>query len=586
MEASVRGDPAMRRLILPALICALTLGSGCAPAAQERPAPSEARAAPTDGGLPAAGAFSPTGWLREAREDHTATRLPDGRVLVVAGGGDGLALDSAEVWDPATGTFGPAGSLGEVRTGHTATLLPDGRVLVVGGTTMYKFLASAEIWDPATGTFSPTGSLQEERYLHTATLLPDGRVLVVGGRRHRDRLASAEIWDPASGTFSPTGSLQDAREEHTATLLPDGRVLVAGGCCDTFLGISGLTSVRASAEIWDPSTGTFQRTGSLTESRIRHTATLLPDGRVLVIGGKDGWEPLASAEAWDPATGTFSPTGSLQEERYGHTATLLPDGRVLVVGGHRDLDSRNTLNSAEIWDPASRTSRQAGSLTVARAGHTATLLPDGRVLVIGGEVKYPVLLASAEVWDPRGGDGQRISVGSPVAGQPASPSRSGGTVAPGPPYPVDGVHVYDQAGVLREDTIAAAEAAATRFQEWAGAPLIVYTQVRPTSDTYEETLSDARALLEKWDMGRGGSPDGLVILFDLASSSTSLCDWRVQLYARGAVSSSYFADADLQAICDEAMDPALRECDFDGALMAALERIGAASIEPVVMPGM
>jgi hypothetical protein len=128
--------------------------------------------------------------------------LVDGRVLIVGGDGATSPMASAELWDPQTASFGPAGSLAERRggqaTGHSATLLPDGRVLVVGGFSANGALASAELWDPQTASFGPAGSLAQARGHHTATLLPDGRVLVVGGYGGDDDFfASAELWEAA-----------------------------------------------------------------------------------------------------------------------------------------------------------------------------------------------------------------------------------------------------------------------------------------------------------------------------------------------------------------------------------------------------
>ena len=354
---------------------------------------------------------NPSGSLIEARAYHTATLLPDGRVLVVGGangnGEESRILASAELRDPVTGTFGPAGSLIDARIYHTATLLPDGRVLVVGGLTMPqettghrdpRFVPAAEIWDPASGTSIPTGSLVKLRFYHTATLLRDGRVLVLGGYGWDVAIAPAELWEPFSGSFSPTGSPAEARYGNTATLLPDGRVLVVGGAADGVL--------FASAEAWDPVTGSFGPAGSLADARSGHTATLLPDGRVLVIGGRgssgEDSVALTSAELWDPVTGSFAPTGSLAEARSGHTATFLPDGRVLVAGGTGD--SGDPLASAELWDPVTGTFGPTGSLTEARVAHAATLLPDGHVLVIGGQGLDHGALASVELWDPVGGE--------------------------------------------------------------------------------------------------------------------------------------------------------------------------------------
>jgi len=316
---------------------------------------------------------SPAGSLVEARFWHTATPLPDGRVLIVGGFGTAQGrsdeyvpdppLASAEVWDSAIGEFASSGSLAEPRVGHTATPLPDGRVLVVGGLGEGEdapSLATAEVWDPATGEFTPTGSLAEARLFPTVTLLHDGRVLVVGGVGEGGVLASAEVWDPATASFSPTGSLPEPRIDHTATLLPDGRVLVIGG----WEGRQG--DDPASAEVWDPVTGTFAPAGSLAEARSAHTASLLSDGRVFVVGGAgEGDTVLASAEVWDPKTDTFSPAGSLIEARLRPATALLPDGRVLVVGG---ADYAGIFASAEVWDPATGTFAPAGSL--AKPGST------------------------------------------------------------------------------------------------------------------------------------------------------------------------------------------------------------------------
>jgi hypothetical protein len=362
---------------------------------------------PTLGADPAlsGGTFTADGSLAEARSDHTATLLADGRVIVI-GGDDEATIASAEVWDPAPGSFVSSGSLAQARKWHTATRSRDGRVIVIGGLgddagDEQDFLASAEVWDGVQGAFAPTGSMARARISHTATLLDDDSVLVVGGVVVSIvPLETAERWDPASGSFAATGSLAEARSGHTATLLPDGRVLVVGGGAFVPDGFE----VRAAAEAWDPATGTFAAAGELGDARMDHTATLLADGGVLVIGGaardSRGAVVRASAELWDPAIGRFVPTGSLLEARAHHTATLLPDGRVLVTGGGA-LDSQRTVvrASAELWDPATGTFGPAGPLHEGRYAHTATLLPDGRVLVVGGRGTDGAL-RTAEVWAP------------------------------------------------------------------------------------------------------------------------------------------------------------------------------------------
>jgi hypothetical protein len=356
-----------------------------------------------------------TGPIGDGRQIHTATRLDDGRVLIVGGyDNEDRALASAVLYDPGTKTFSPTGALADARGYHTATLLPDGRVLITGGGPpgwpgsftgiTGPFLASAELFDPKTGRFSPTGSMASPREGHTATLLEDGRVLITGGADFQARsVAAGELYDPRTGKFIPTGSMTTARAFHTATLLVDGRVLVAGGSP----GAWGTTAHLASAEIYDPRAGTFTPTGPMTAGREFNTATLLADGRVLLAGGSSGSqedvasaaiEDVSSAEIYDPNTGTFTLTGQMNDGREYHTATLLSDGRVLVVGGGSDYANRLFLASAEIFDPNTGTFSATGPLATARTYQATSLLDDGRVLVTGGY--GPVApLASAEIYD-------------------------------------------------------------------------------------------------------------------------------------------------------------------------------------------
>jgi hypothetical protein len=309
---------------------------------------------------PASGTFASTGSLGAARGFDSATRLADGRVLFAGGDpsswdADVLYLNSAELFDPRTGTFSPTGSMATTRDFHTATLLRDGRVLIVGGTDTYAHaLTSAELYDPTSGTFSATGALGGPRGFHTATRLADGRVLIAGGTSDSwggaKVLASAEIYNPNTGKFTATGAMSTKRASHTATLLADGRVLMVGGFG------AGETSL-ASAEIYDPKTGKFTATGSMAEARTFQEASLLADGRVLVTGGDPaGWGYngpfLDSAEIYDPTTGAFKTTGSMMDALTNHSATLLPDGRVLIAGGY---DGSADVASAEIYDPTTGT---------------------------------------------------------------------------------------------------------------------------------------------------------------------------------------------------------------------------------------
>ncbi len=236
---------------------------------------------------------------------------------------NGTALTSAELYDPATGIWTYTGSLNTARADHTATLLPNGKVLVAGGYNGGPELSSAELYDPASGTWTHTGSLNTARREHTATLLPNGKVLVAGGLNSGSSLTSAELYNPANGSWTPTTrSLNDARFAHTATLLPNGKVLVAGG----LNGFPG-GSILSSAELYDPATGTWTATGSLNTARVRHTAMLLPNGKVLVAGGPDDSGDLTSAELYDPMSGSWTDTGILNTARYGQRRRCCPTAR-------------------------------------------------------------------------------------------------------------------------------------------------------------------------------------------------------------------------------------------------------------------
>jgi hypothetical protein len=208
-------------------------------------------------------------------------------------------LTNPGAFDPA---FAVRGRLTVARSGHTTTLLPGGRLLVIGGSGGSGIHRTAELCDPVLGGCVPTGSLLAGRMSHTATLLRNGKVLVVGGRFvhpsfGETSLASAELYDPATGTFTSAAPLPFPRDSHTATLIEGGRVLIAGGVRrePEFL----VQYVMSSTMVYDPATGQFTATGSLVVGRANHTATLFPGGRVLIAGGgvgAIGTEATASAE--------------------------------------------------------------------------------------------------------------------------------------------------------------------------------------------------------------------------------------------------------------------------------------------------
>jgi N-acetylneuraminic acid mutarotase len=272
-----------------------------------------------------------------------------------------------------------------------------GFVSLFGITLLVCLLASATIVE-AQG-WSVTGSLDTARSGPTATLLANGKVLVVGGFISRCNpgctTGSAELYDPATGTWSYTGNLNAARGQHSATLLPDGKILVAGGTrkISRAGGVSNGEDVLNSAELYDPATATWSSAGNLNTARVGHTATLLPNGKVLVAGGDSNGN---GAELYDSATVTWSSTGNLNTPRGGHAATLLPNGKVLVVGS-----PGYGVNSAELYDPATGTWSITGNLNTGRwYAHTATLLPNGMVLVAAGSEGGDDVLESAELYDP------------------------------------------------------------------------------------------------------------------------------------------------------------------------------------------
>jgi len=367
------------------------------------------------------GTFTPTGNMTVSRSQHTATLLPDGRVLI-AGGGTGSAsgLASTEIYDPGTGTFRAAASMTAARRMHTATLLPDDRVLVVGGYSAGGALASAELFDPRTGTFTATGSLNAARGGHTAILLSTGKVLIVGGYgvNAYPNVAPAELYDPVSGTFASAASYVGRGGCDfcaPSVLLADGTALFPG---------------QYPAQLYDPPSDVFSQIGTMIHDQ--STAAVLLNGQVLFAGG----EPIgriADAELYNPAARTFVSTGSMAARRVWHTLTVLPSGMVLAAGGETESCTGSgcffagTLATAETYDPSAGAFFPAGSMTAARESHTATVLKDGKVLIAGG-VSYGGIglyygaTASADLYSPD------VLVPAPVLGSVSGDGQGQGAI--------------------------------------------------------------------------------------------------------------------------------------------------------------
>jgi Galactose oxidase, central domain len=384
---------------------------------------------------PTNGTFTATGSLITPRTEHTATRLLNGQVLIAGGlDQDGNTLSLAEIYDPSTGSFSGAPDIMiTARVRHTATLLKDGRVLLAGGGNICDgATSSAEVYDPVAGEFISAGNMSTGRYGHTATTLPNGQVLLAGGSDPASCTgdpgvtASADLFDPSTLTFSATGSLQTGRTSQSATLLEDGTVLVTGGTPEqeSLLGGGSAGATIASAEIYNPVTGAFTTTGSMNYPRKGHGAALLPNGLLLVAGGANfqpfsGIESQASAELYDPTSGEFTVTGSLTDDRgpsdgdypSGFTTTPLANGSILFAGGSEDeiLQGNNPYTgvtsppiSTQIYDPGSGLFRLGAPLNDYHSSDfTATALDNGDILVAGGDDLYFGATDTAELLEAR-----------------------------------------------------------------------------------------------------------------------------------------------------------------------------------------
>lgn len=250
---------------------------------------------------------------------------------------------------------------------------------------------------PPRAQWTQVGNMGLARGFFRATLLRNGQVLIEGGvLQNKSSTAQSELFDPTRGTWRKThGSLNEARAKHTATLLPNGMVLVTGGVG---------TMPTISAELYDPATETWTLTKyPMKYARARHTATMLQTGKVLIAGGA----PYYPAELYDPITGAWSLTGNMVTRRYDHVTVRMLDGTVLVAGGRTRNDKQNNTNdnqwitnSAELYDPKTNTWAALPNMHFPRADFTSALLPDGRVLVIGGQLPNGDVTPTTEIYDP------------------------------------------------------------------------------------------------------------------------------------------------------------------------------------------
>jgi Transmembrane protein 131-like N-terminal/Galactose oxidase, central domain len=376
---------------------------------------------------------------------YTATLLPDGDHVLIAGGAPWLDFhNTAELYDASQASVAGLGFMVSSFAAAASAALPGGRILMTGGASGEQLggpTTSAELFDfPSTSFLCPDGStpmdnptmpcsitMNDERFFHTATLIPSGtdagQVLIAGGDQgSTGGSPTAELFNPSAGTFSCVDglssttfqcnpSMTSARFGHTATLLTSGtesgEILITGGS-NNFFTPSGVLNT---AELFNPASNTFSCVGgvssspplcnqSLNTGRYGHYGLVLTTGpnagHVLIAGGSDqNGAPIASAELYDPTAGTFSCIGGstagacnsvMSAGRAGASATMLNDGRILFAGGISGAAATGytSIGSAEIYDPVQNKFTATGNLITARAGHSAVLLNNGDVMMIGG----------------------------------------------------------------------------------------------------------------------------------------------------------------------------------------------------------
>jgi N-acetylneuraminic acid mutarotase len=388
-------------LALALLFGAFPIGLGCDAPGVPEPAAELGVSAALLGDLP----WVEVPPMRDGRRFHVMVPLEDGQVLVAGGAKSVNSISSVEVYNPSKNEWSSHPPMRDARAGAAGVRLLSGKVLVTGGCSLESgtCLDIVELFDPVADAWKDVASTLATRGAHTATLLLDGRVLVTGGQAASDAspLCSAEIYDPSVDTWKSAASLKECRVRHTATRLADGRVLVIGGD-DT------LNASLPSAEIYDPQKDTWTPTAPMTDSRTEHTATLLFDGSVLVAGGLDGPSLLANArssiERYHPEKNGWTTAKAMSVARYGHTATRLGNGRVLLAGGASVIPQNlQGQPDAELFDPVSSTFSATPPLNLGRVFHVATLLEDGRLFVTGGTDQGTGVLSSAELYMPASG---------------------------------------------------------------------------------------------------------------------------------------------------------------------------------------
>lgn len=324
-----------------------------------------------------------------------------GDVVVAGGNSTAGPTDTIEIFNPTNGQFTSAGTLGVPSMGLAAHALPDNTILLAGGFNGSTYLANAYVYysnsAPSNAT-KATGSMGTGREHFALVQMQNNKILVMGGMTNTGVTNTAEIYDTKAGTFSPAANMTMARENAAAVVLNNGNVLICGGD-------DGNGTVLNSTEIYDPKTNTWTTSGNLNTARSHFTATVVSGGSiggyVLAAGGQDSsGNTLSSAELFDPSKGTWTGAGNMNTPRENQTATVLKNNTVLLAGGGVRFGSVTAVDNAELFDPATVSFNTITAyMNQPRENHTATLLTDGTVLIAGGDDgQNPT--NTAEIYDP------------------------------------------------------------------------------------------------------------------------------------------------------------------------------------------
>jgi uncharacterized protein (TIGR03437 family) len=333
---------------------------------------------------------------------HRLVRLANGQAMSLGGVScnNGCSSSNAELYDPATQRWSRTRAMLRARTEPAATVLVDGRVLVSGGYSSDggsdATLASTEMYDVSAATWTEAAPMQTRRLAHDSVLLPGGNVLVYGGFTDPGTGAgqvvpSAEIYSPKENRWTPAGLSSIGRIRPAAVLLNDGRVLVCGGSSNV-----AQAAPIARCELFDPAKREWSETGVMRDRRLGHGMVLLPNGKVLAVGGSstDNVTGIRSAEIYDPTTGAWRVTGQMKSGRTYHSATVLPSGMVLAAGGA--VDDKTASNTSELFDPDKETWTDAANLSTASTFQQSLMLTSGKVLMAGGISGGNQMIATAQ----------------------------------------------------------------------------------------------------------------------------------------------------------------------------------------------